>query len=100
MAIEWSEVAFHAVPTAMVGIGFGFVAGFGLNSPTQGEMTFWLAAALLSAMVFSMVWFRREQRQHDGHLGGLQSKLEAIVPAVTGMVMFAVSTLVFWKLDL
>lgn len=100
MAIQWSEIIFHAIPAALVGIAFGFVAGFGLNSPSHGEMLFWVASSIFAVVIFCLVWPRREQRQHGGGFGSLQSKLEAVVPAVAGPVLFVVSTVLFWKIDL
>ena len=96
-AMDWTDILEHAIPAAAVGIAFGFVAGFGLNASAGGEVVFWFASATFAVAIFCLVWIRREQRQHGGHLGGRQSRLEAFVPVVAGFLSYAASTLVFWK---
>ena len=98
--INWLDIAEHAAPTIAVGIACGFMAGFGLHAALWLEMIFWVSIATLFALAFSLLWPMRERRQHGGHLGGRQSKLEAFVPLVAGLFAYGVSVFVFWKLDI
>lgn len=96
MNIQWSDILFHTAPTVAVGIAMGFMAGFGLHAETPVEIILWVAAATIASVSFCFIWPRREQRQHGGHMGGTQSKLEAFIPAIAGPVSFVASTFAFW----
>jgi hypothetical protein len=93
---NWTDIAEHTVPTVAVGIAMGFMAAFGLHSVTWLETIFWVSIATISAFAFSLLWIVRERRQHGGHFGGAQSKLEAFIPAIAGPASFVASTFAFW----
>lgn len=97
---DWADITWHSLPTAAVGIAMGFMAAFGIQSATSFEMWCWLLASLIGLLAFSLMWARREQRQHGGHMGGKQSWLEALIPVIVGPLFYVASTFVFMKLPI
>ena len=97
MKPDWTDILLHTGPTAAVAVAMGFMAAFGFHAPTSFEMWCWIIASLIGLLAFSFLWTRRELRQHGGHMGGSQSWLEAIIPAMVGPIIYGLSTYAFWK---
>lgn len=91
------DISYHTVPTMAVGIACGFMAAFGIHAATLLEQILWITPATVFALAFSVLWSRREMRQHDGHTGGQQSRLEGLIPLAAGPICYAASTYSFWK---
>lgn len=94
------DILWHTIPAVLVGVAFGFVAGFGLRAVSPGEQWTWGVASTLGLLTFLAVWPRREQRQHGGEIGGSQSWLEAFVPVGAGLFIYAAATLIFYNVPI
>ena len=94
--MDWVDISFHTIPSVIVGGLMGFMAGFGLQADTFFERVIWVSISTIAALAFSYMWVPREKRQHNGHLGGIQSVFEAVVPLAAGPVAFVVSTVCFY----
>lgn len=91
------DIAEHTVPTVLVGAGMGFMCAFGLHTDSNIlQMVFYVAASALGTYAFSCLWVERERRQHEGHIGGPQSMLEAWVPFWGGIGSYVASTCAFF----
>lgn len=100
MAIEWSDISFHAAPSVAVSISMGFGAATSFNNLPMPAAGLLMALFTLAAVAFAYIWTPRERAQHDGHLGGIQSKLEAFIPLMCGVLTYPPAFLAFWKLNL
>ena len=96
MAIKWSDIVYHTLPTAAVGIGMGFMAATALTVMVPPMSLAFATLAAAAALAFSWLWTPREESQHGVKLGGRQSQLEAFVPLIAGPIAFAASTAAFW----
>lgn len=93
--MDWLDITLHSIPPFLVCGFMGFIGAFGYISPTNFEMTCWIGTSLIGAGASMLIWPRREQRQHGGHLGGVQSKLEGYVPIGIGSISYVASFLAF-----
>jgi multisubunit Na+/H+ antiporter MnhB subunit len=100
MAIKWSDIAYHTAPAVAVSLAMGFGSATALSSVSMPFAAVLMAAFTVAAMSFAYIWTPREQKQHGGHLGGTQSRLEAFIPLVCGVLAYPLAFLAFWKLGL
>lgn len=100
MSIDWPDIAYHAAPAVAVSIGMGFGSATAFNTVPMPFAGVLMAFFTLAALGFAYIWTPREQKQHGGSLGGTQSKFEAFVPFLCGVLTYPPAFLAFWKLDL
>jgi hypothetical protein len=99
MAIQWSDIAFHTIPTMAVAVACAWMTYFGLRSETALESAIWIAFAWSFLAAFMAIWPQREQRQHGGTIPTRQSRLEAFAPLMA-IPVYVASVYAFWKLEL
>jgi len=86
--VDWWDIFLHSIVAVLFSASLGYGASV---MRRQGKwyhkigIASFAFAALFGIAIF---WLAREQGQHGGAVGGLQSKLEWIVPALLSPLSF------------
>lgn len=91
VVIDWWDITLHVAVAAIFAGALGHGAGVMLRQGRWYHKAGAISFALAAIIGISIFWISREQGQHGGHIGGLQSQLEWIVPALFAPVIFGVS---------
>lgn len=94
--LDWLDITAHVGPTFVMANGMAFMAAYALRHEEGSWLYILVAAAIVTTFLFSYLWTRREKSQHDGDLGGIQSKWEAYAPLIVGPITFVVATTIFY----
>ena len=91
--IDWLDIGLHVLGASLVAGILGHHAGMSLRTGRWYGVVGAVACAAAGILGVGIFWLSREQGQHGGNIGGIQSQLEWIMPAIAAPFMFWASML-------
>lgn len=97
---DWIDIGAHVAPTIVMANGMAFMASYALRHEEGLWLYIMVGGAVFATLLFAYLWTRREKSQHEGRLGGRQSRLEAYAPLIAGPITFVIASTAFYIWDI